>query len=79
MKCILKHESILGFYRGYLVTLVREIPFSIIQFPLWEYLKLQMKLRKNKEKLSFLESGSCGAISGALAASSTTPIGNFFV
>ena len=32
-------EGLRGFYRGYLTTVAREIPFSLIQFPLWEYLK----------------------------------------
>ncbi len=32
-------EGIGGFYRGYLTTVAREIPFSLIQFPLWEALK----------------------------------------
>ena len=75
MRSILKEEGALGFYRGYLVTITREIPFSIIQFPLWEYLKDVLKKRREKQKLSFLESGLCGAVSGAIAASTTTPIG----
>ena len=32
-------EGLAGFYRGYLTTVAREIPFSLIQFPLWEELK----------------------------------------
>ena len=34
-------EGARGFYRGYLTTVIREIPFSLIQFPLWEGLKKQ--------------------------------------
>ena len=68
-------ESIRGFYRGYLPTIMREIPFSLIQFPLWEYLKMKRRESANKKSLSFFESGLCGAISGAIAASTTTPIG----
>ena len=63
-----------GFYRGYVSTVSREIPFSFIQFPLWEYLKQCRREQTNKTELSFIESGTCGAISGALAASSTTPL-----
>lgn len=29
-----------GFYRGYFTTVMREIPFSFIQYPLWEYFKV---------------------------------------
>ena len=72
---IWSQESIRGFYRGYLPTIMREIPFSLIQFPLWEYLKMKRRESANKKSLSFFESGFCGAISGAIAASTTTPIG----
>ncbi|KAM6060124.1 mitochondrial S-adenosylmethionine carrier protein isoform 6-T11 [Theristicus caerulescens] len=36
----LYHEGIRGLYRGYKSTVLREIPFSLVQFPLWESLKL---------------------------------------
>ncbi|XP_051483118.1 S-adenosylmethionine mitochondrial carrier protein isoform X5 [Apus apus] len=36
----LYHEGIQGLYRGYKSTVLREIPFSLVQFPLWESLKL---------------------------------------
>lgn len=33
-------EGLVGFYRGYWSLIAREIPFSFIQFPLWEGLKV---------------------------------------
>ncbi|XP_006160430.1 S-adenosylmethionine mitochondrial carrier protein isoform X5 [Tupaia chinensis] len=36
---ILGEEGIQGLYRGYKSTVLREIPFSLVQFPLWESLK----------------------------------------
>uniref|UniRef100_A0A8V0ZGS1 Mitochondrial S-adenosylmethionine carrier protein n=1 Tax=Gallus gallus TaxID=9031 RepID=A0A8V0ZGS1_CHICK len=38
----LYHEGIQGLYRGYKSTVLREIPFSLVQFPLWEFLKVQL-------------------------------------
>ncbi|KAK5912916.1 hypothetical protein CesoFtcFv8_002744 [Champsocephalus esox] len=35
----LREEGFRGLYRGYSSTVLREIPFSLVQFPLWEYLK----------------------------------------
>ncbi|XP_023181531.1 S-adenosylmethionine mitochondrial carrier protein isoform X2 [Xiphophorus maculatus] len=35
----LREEGVRGLYRGYGSTVLREIPFSLVQFPLWEYLK----------------------------------------
>lgn len=36
----LQADGARGLYRGFLSTISREIPFSIIQFPIWELLKV---------------------------------------
>ena len=38
-----------GFYTGYGTTLMREVPFSIIQFPLWEKAKVGKGMEREKE------------------------------
>ncbi|KAJ3383755.1 hypothetical protein HDU92_003949 [Lobulomyces angularis] len=61
------------FYRGFYMTLFRDIPFSVLQFCLWEDLKKsysKYKLRKIKP----WESAICGSLAGAFAAFSTTPL-----
>lgn len=35
-------EGISGFYRGYGSTILREIPFSLVQFPLYEWGKVAL-------------------------------------
>ena len=68
-------EGVRGFYRGFGVTVYREIPFSVLQFPMWEFLKRKYAEKMNIERdLGFFESGFCGALSGGLAAAATTPI-----
>lgn len=62
-----------GFYRGYLSTVAREIPFSVIEFPLWEFLKKAVAARKGSD-CSPLEGAACGSIAGAFAAAVTTPL-----
>uniref|UniRef100_A0A8I5KQI7 Mitochondrial S-adenosylmethionine carrier protein n=1 Tax=Homo sapiens TaxID=9606 RepID=A0A8I5KQI7_HUMAN len=42
---ILYEEGIQGLYRGYKSTVLREIPFSLVQFPLWESLKVDLPLQ----------------------------------
>ncbi|XP_025740496.1 mitochondrial S-adenosylmethionine carrier protein isoform X2 [Callorhinus ursinus] len=42
---ILYTEGIQGLYRGYKSTVLREIPFSLVQFPLWESLKVDLQLQ----------------------------------
>jgi solute carrier family 25 S-adenosylmethionine transporter 26 len=37
---IFKHKGIGGFYQGYFTLIMREIPFSSIQFPFYEILKM---------------------------------------
>lgn len=61
-----------GLWRGYGSLLLREIPFSIIQFPLYEYLKHVKYSRTGR--LEPYESALCGTLAGATAAGLTTPL-----
>lgn len=60
-------------YRGWTATILREVPFTVIQFPLWEALK-QSRLSGDKIQNSASESALFGCISGAVAAAATTPL-----
>ena len=76
-----------GLYRGYFSTILREIPFSFIQYPVWEYLKvnkimylltllvLKYKWSQVQESPTLPWQGAvCGAVAGGVAASVTTPL-----
>lgn len=71
---------ILELYRGGGITIVREIPFTIIQFSLWEYTKKAWSKRQtelNGRELGHntaAESAIFGSMSGAIAAGLTTPL-----
>jgi solute carrier family 25 S-adenosylmethionine transporter 26 len=69
----LQAEGFGGLYRGYLVTLSRELPFSIIQFPLWEYLKMRWAIHQKAPVMPW-QSSLCGAVAGGIAAALTTPL-----
>ena len=71
-KSIVKKEGFIGLYRGYFITVMREIPFSTIQFPLYEFLK--RKIKGNDLSLNLYESSICGATAGAVSAILTTPL-----
>ncbi|KAF1984678.1 mitochondrial carrier [Aulographum hederae CBS 113979] len=72
-------------YRGWGITVMREVPFTVIQFPLWEALKDWGRegpahtgsgeggVRK-KGEVSAVASALFGVISGAVAAAATTPL-----
>jgi solute carrier family 25 S-adenosylmethionine transporter 26 len=57
-----------GFFVGYWTTVMREIPFSMIQFPIYEALKVKFDA---KDPVS---AALCGSVSGGIAAGLTTPI-----
>lgn len=62
-----------GIYRGFSSTIMREIPFSFIQFPLWEYLKLNW-VPVTGTDLNSISVAICGALAGGVAAAVTTPL-----
>ncbi|KAI2641996.1 mitochondrial carrier [Xylaria nigripes] len=69
-------------YRGWGITVMREVPFTVIQFPLWEALKDWGRRRKQEGAaassltvdVSAGESALYGSIAGAVAAGITTPL-----
>lgn len=66
-------EGTLGFYRGFMTQVVREIPFTCIQFPLYEYLKLRYAQYQRRPIKSW-EAAICGSVAGGTAAALTTPL-----
>jgi solute carrier family 25 S-adenosylmethionine transporter 26 len=77
-----------SFYRGYFVVLMREIPFSFIQFPIYEKIKAFQQSQSNNDNLdskteesslvstvpSVIKLALAGSLSGGIAAFLTTPI-----
>ncbi|MCJ1365245.1 S-adenosylmethionine transporter [Acarospora aff. strigata] len=61
-------------YRGWGVTVMREVPFTVIQFPLWEGMKEWRRRTEGREGITAVESAVFGSISGAVAAGFTTPL-----
>ena len=62
-----------GLYRGYGITLMREVPFAFIQFPLYEKFKVLWGEYQGYNT-SPLQAAACGSISGGIAAGLTTPL-----
>jgi len=73
MKGIIATEGLRGLYRGFSSTVIRDIPFSAIQYPIWERLKMSHH-RRYRKPVSAFQSASYGAIAGAIAAFATTPL-----
>lgn len=62
-----------GMYRGFGTTIMREIPFSFIQFPLWEYFKSNWSSVTGLP-ITPVSVALCGAVAGGIAAGITTPL-----
>ncbi|KAI8433135.1 hypothetical protein MSG28_013982 [Choristoneura fumiferana] len=61
-----------GVFRGYLSTVARDLPRSLIDMPIWEWLKEQVR-RRNNGKVTSFQSACCGAAAGVVAGTLTTP------
>lgn len=57
MDSIVKTSGYGGFYTGFVTTVLREVPFALIQFPLYEQLKVMPPAR---ERRYLTESIICG-------------------
>lgn len=62
-----------GFYVGYGTTVMREIPFAFIQFPIYEGLKKACAAFQGSET-SPNQGAVCGSIAGAISSAATTPL-----
>ena len=64
-------------YRGWGITVMREVLFTAIQFPLWEGLKGWGRRRRGLaagRDVGAVESAAYGCAAGAVAAGATTPL-----
>ncbi|KAF2084412.1 mitochondrial carrier [Saccharata proteae CBS 121410] len=61
-------------YRGWSITIMREVPFTVIQFPLWEGMKEWSRRSNGKDSVTAAEGALFGSLAGAVAAGVTTPL-----
>ena len=59
---IMKNKGLKGFYIGYIPTLIRDVVFSSIQLPLFEYIRTKKVISKDNEVINSAISGSLAAI-----------------
>ena len=70
-----RHESVFaGLYRGFGITAMRDVPYTMIQFALYEELKRVQGRRLGKENVTPAEAAVCGSIAGGIAGGVTTPL-----
>lgn len=70
---VMQKEGFLGFYKGYGTTVMREIPFSFIQFPIYEGLKKVWSKAQGRQT-DPNQGALCGSVAGSIASALTTPL-----
>lgn len=73
LRDVLAKEGLAGLYRGFSSTVIRDLPFSAIQYPIWEKLKAR-HLKKHNRPANVAQSAWYGSIAGGVAAFITTPL-----
>lgn len=73
LRATLRTEGLRGLYRGYLSTVFREVPFSFLQFPLWEFFKRKWSVYQDRP-VDAWQSAICGSLSGGIASAVTNPL-----
>ncbi|KAF8600423.1 S-adenosylmethionine transporter [Ceratobasidium sp. AG-I] len=70
---VAKVEGLGGLYRGFGSTIMREIPFTSLQFPMYEFFKLRLAKSLGRPTNPH-EAAMCGSVAGGIAAAATTPL-----
>ncbi|OAV89986.1 hypothetical protein PTTG_07512 [Puccinia triticina 1-1 BBBD Race 1] len=77
LQLVIQQGGFKSLYQGFGITISREVPFSLLQFPLYEKLKSQAAERRSlpsSDQLPPHVSAICGSIAGSTAAALTTPL-----
>jgi len=72
LKELVKAQGVRGLWNGYTATLLRDVPFSALYWPLYEQCKATMNLYTSNRD-SFLINFGSGAIAGSVASTVTLP------
>merc|ERR1712224_834971 len=74
--CSTASEGVRGFYAGLGATICREVPFALVQMPLFEEFKRRHPLASRAEqdaKIQGVVGMSSGSLAGAIGGAVTTP------
>ncbi|KAF8951766.1 hypothetical protein CPC16_010096 [Podila verticillata] len=76
LQMIVKYDGVGALYQGYRATLMRDVPFSALQFAFYEKFKVEARrweARPDGQMSMHIET-ACGAVAGGLAGFLTTPL-----
>jgi len=70
---MMAREGPMGFYTGYPTMIIRDIPFALIQFPLWERMKEEVGNWQGHPTYPW-QGAVCGSLAGSFSAAVTNPL-----
>lgn len=74
VRTILRKEGPAAIYTGYGATLLRDVPYTMLEFGLYSQFKKLIRIALNKPKLSSTEEIIIGGVAGGLTGFLTTPL-----
>jgi solute carrier family 25, member 39/40 len=74
IKLAVKNQGFISLYRGWVSTVWRDVPFSMIYWFNYESFKTLLLKKQNKNTLDSISTFSCGAAAGSIAAAMTCPL-----
>ena len=74
IKKIVAEEGVAGLFSGYYATLVRDVPYTMLELGLYENIKVAIRKYQKRQDLSQNEELSAAAITGAVTGYLTTPL-----
>ncbi|KAF9182975.1 hypothetical protein BGZ51_000679 [Haplosporangium sp. Z 767] len=76
LQMIIKYDGVGALYQGYRATLLRDVPFSALQFAFYEKFKVEARKWEGREdgQMSLHVETICGAVAGGMAGFLTTPL-----
>ncbi|KAG0048310.1 hypothetical protein BGZ83_006708 [Gryganskiella cystojenkinii] len=76
LQMIVKYDGVGALYQGYRATLLRDVPFSALQFAFYEKFKVEARKWEARPdgQMSLHIETACGAVAGGLAGFLTTPL-----
>ncbi|KAF9430438.1 hypothetical protein BGZ94_006915 [Podila epigama] len=76
LQMIVKYDGVGALFQGYRATLMRDVPFSALQFAFYEKFKAKARIWEARPdgKMSLHVETICGGIAGGLAGFMTTPL-----
>jgi len=76
---VVRTDGVRGLYSGFFSTVYRDVPYTSMCMPIWEYLKTlvqryNIKHYNGNGNVTALQSGVCGGFASGIAAAITTPM-----